>query len=243
MPDAGLLHAGGEAGGVLSERDALDAVAGAGERDAVSVARRWLDQYGTVGVATVIKTSGSFPVPVGGQLVIGPGDRFEGSVSGGCVEAAVITEAAGVLAGQPKVLAYGVSDETAWHVGLPCGGKIEVLVERLTGADDARYLDAVLAARASRSLLVVETNLESGSRVLHGDAGAFETGVAANLSAGECQLDDAPGARRFLNALAPPVRVILVGAGHISRPAWGSRLRLSIRAPRSPLRSASRACR
>lgn len=217
MPDAGLLHAGGEAGGVLSERDALDAVAGAGERDAVSVARRWLDQYGTVGVATVIKTSGSFPVPVGGQLVIGPGDRFEGSVSGGCVEAAVITEAAGVLAGQPKVLAYGVSDETAWHVGLPCGGKIEVLVERLTGADDARYLDAVLAARASRSLLVVETNLESGSRVLHGDAAAFETGVAANLSAGECQLDDAPGARRFLNALAPPVRVILVGAGHIAQ--------------------------
>ncbi len=200
----------GEAGEVVNNRNAA-------ERDAIAVARRWLDQYGAVAIATVIKTSGSFPVPVGGQLVIGPEERFEGSVSGGCVEAAVITEAATVVAGQPKVLAYGVSDETAWHVGLPCGGKIEVLVERLSGTDDARYLDAVLAARASRSLLVVETDLESGRRVLHGDASKFDADGAAKLASGECLLDEAPGARRFLNALAPQVRVILVGAGHIAQ--------------------------
>jgi xanthine dehydrogenase accessory factor len=215
MPDAGLLDSGllvaeGEAGEVVNNRNAA-------ERDVIAVARRWLDQYGAVAIATVIKTSGSFPVPVGGQLVIGPEERFEGSVSGGCVEAAVITEAATVVAGQPKVLAYGVSDETAWHVGLPCGGKIEVLVERLSGTDDARYLDAVLAARASRSLLVVETDLESGRRVLHSDASKFDADGAAKLASGECLLDEAPGARRFLNALAPQVRVILVGAGHIAQ--------------------------
>ena len=65
------------------------------------------------------------------------------------VEAAVITAAAEVMAtGSPKVLEYGVGDETAWRVGLPCGGRIEIFVERLTGAADAAYLDAVIAARA-----------------------------------------------------------------------------------------------
>ena len=66
-------------------------------RDVAATARRWLDEFGTIALATVIKTWGSSPVPVGGQLVIGPEERFEGSVSGGCVEAAVITAAAEVM--------------------------------------------------------------------------------------------------------------------------------------------------
>lgn len=207
MPDSGALT-----GDARTEDTGADAQG----RDAVAVARRWLDQHGTIALATVIKTSGSFPVPVGGQLVIGPEERFEGSVSGGCVEAAVITEAAAVMqSGRPKVLAYGVSDEAAWHVGLPCGGKIEVFVERLSGADDAAYLDAVLAARAARALLVVETDLDSGVRTLHRDAQAFGADDAALLDSGTCLYDEER--RCFLHALAPPVRVILVGAGHIAQ--------------------------
>ena len=91
-----------------------------------------LDKDGKIALATVIGTWGSAPVGIGGQLVIGADGRFEGSVSGGCVEGEVITEAEDIMAsGKPKTLEFGVADETAWKVGLSCGGKIRVFVERV----------------------------------------------------------------------------------------------------------------
>jgi xanthine dehydrogenase accessory factor len=186
-------------------------------RDVAAIARRWLDRFGTIALATVIRTWGSSPVPVGGQLVVGPEERFEGSVSGGCVEAAVITEAAEVMqTGRPKVLAYGIGDETAWRVGLPCGGRIEIFVERLS-AEDASYLDAVIAARVTRSLLVVETDLASGRRVYGGDLAAHDAETAGRLSRGDCVLAEGPDGRLFLQALVAPVHMILVGAGHVAQ--------------------------
>ena len=208
MPEAGFVGADGAP--AVVDADA--------SREVPAVARRWLEDYGTIALATVIKTWGSAPVPVGGQLVVGPYERFEGSVSGGCVEAAVITAAADVMAtGQPKVLGYGVGDETAWRVGLPCGGRIEIFVERLSGAQDAAYLDAVLTAREQRSLLVVDTDLSSGRRVLHHRAEAYVPETAELLANGDCVLHEDVESRRFLHALAPPVRVILVGAGHVAQ--------------------------
>ena len=101
--------------------------------DTWEVARNWLDAHGRVAIATVVSTWGSAPVPAGGQLVVTVDDRFEGSVSGGCVEVDVLVEAADTMAsGVPKLLEFGVSEETAWRAGLPCGGKIKVLVEPLT---------------------------------------------------------------------------------------------------------------
>ncbi len=80
----------------------------------------------------VVATWGSAPRPVGSHLVIDEEGNFHGSVSGGCVEGEVISEAAGVIAdGEPKMLEFGVADETAWRVGLSCGGKIEVYLERV----------------------------------------------------------------------------------------------------------------
>ena len=187
-------------------------------RDPIAVARRWIDEFGTIALATVVKTWGSSPVPVGGQLVVGPDDRFEGSVSGGCVEAAVIMAAGEVMAtGKPKVLEYGVGDETAWRVGLPCGGRIEILVERLSGRSDAEYLDTVLETRAKRSLLIVDVQLEDGRRALHRDASGYDAKTADALLGGESCILETPAGRRFLHALAPPVRVILVGAGHVAQ--------------------------
>ncbi len=85
-----------------------------------------------VAVATVIETWGSAPRPVGWHLVIDKDGNFHGSVSGGCVEGAVIAEAVDVIAsGKPKMLEFGVADETAWQVGLSCGGRISVYVERV----------------------------------------------------------------------------------------------------------------
>src|SRR5580704_7174125 len=87
-----------------------------GEHDPIEVARGWLDDFGQVALATVVSTWGSAPVPVGGQLVVAPGERFEGSVSGGCVEIDVIAEAADVMAtSHTKLLEFGIADEVAWR--------------------------------------------------------------------------------------------------------------------------------
>lgn len=93
----------------------------------------WLRQGRKVAIATVVETWGSAPQPIGSQLVIDGEGNFIGSVSGGCVEGAVVTEAIDIISsGQPKLLQFGVADETAWKVGLACGGKIGVYVEPLT---------------------------------------------------------------------------------------------------------------
>ena len=102
------------------------------ELDIVSTARSWLKRDGEVALATVINTWGSAPVPVGGQMVVAQDGTFQGSCSGGCVEGDVIAEAEDILkSGAPRTLSFGVADETAWQVGLSCGGRIQVFVEPL----------------------------------------------------------------------------------------------------------------
>jgi xanthine/CO dehydrogenase XdhC/CoxF family maturation factor len=102
------------------------------EDDILIAAQDWREQGHGVAIATVVETWGSAPRPVGSHLVIDNDGRFLGSVSGGCVEGAVVTEALDVIvAGAPKILEFGVADETAWRVGLSCGGRIKVYVERL----------------------------------------------------------------------------------------------------------------
>ena len=104
----------------------------AGEDDILKAAEDWRRQGRGVALATVVETWGSAPRPVGANLVIDQDGNFLGSVSGGCVEGAVVTEALDVIAsGQPKMLEFGVADETAWNVGLSCGGTIRVFVEKV----------------------------------------------------------------------------------------------------------------
>jgi xanthine/CO dehydrogenase XdhC/CoxF family maturation factor len=100
--------------------------------DPLIIAENWMKDGKDVAVATVVETWGSAPRPVGSHLVIDAEGNFEGSVSGGCVEGAVIAEAVDIIeSGKPKMLEFGVADETAWRVGLSCGGRIKVYVERL----------------------------------------------------------------------------------------------------------------
>ena len=90
----------------------------------------WLADGRKVALATVVETWGSAPQPVGSQLVVDGLGNFMGAVSGGCVEASVIAEALSVLDhGTPKMLEFGVADETAWQAGLACGGRIKIYVE------------------------------------------------------------------------------------------------------------------
>ncbi len=105
---------------------------GVADNDVLSAAERWRREGRSVAIATVVETWGSAPRPVGSHLIIDDRDNFLGSVSGGCVEGAVISEASEVIRnGKPKLLEFGVADETAWKVGLSCGGTIRVYVEKV----------------------------------------------------------------------------------------------------------------
>ncbi|MFG1297599.1 XdhC family protein [Xanthobacter variabilis] len=100
------------------------------EDDVLEAAELWRRAGRGVALATVLETWGSAPRPVGSHLVIDDAGHFLGSVSGGCVEGAVVTEAQEVIAsGIPRRLEFGVADEAAWTVGLSCGGRIAVYVE------------------------------------------------------------------------------------------------------------------
>jgi xanthine dehydrogenase accessory factor len=93
---------------------------------------RWQEAGEQIVVATVVANRRSAPRPVGSSLAVTPTGKLCGSVSGGCVEGDVVEQAREVFAtGEPKLLSYGISDEQAWSVGLPCGGEIDVFVERL----------------------------------------------------------------------------------------------------------------
>ncbi len=101
--------------------------------EVLEITSKWLQQGRKLALATVVETWGSAPQPVGSQLVIDADGNFEGAVSGGCVEGEVITEAQDIIArGGHKLLEFGVADQTAWRVGLACGGRISIYVEALT---------------------------------------------------------------------------------------------------------------
>ena len=101
-------------------------------RDLIATMDAWRKRGDRVVLATVVKTGGSTPRPIGAKMIVNSRGEFAGSVSGGCVEGAVIEEALRVMkTGTPQLVQYGIADETAWDVGLSCGGMIEVFVEKI----------------------------------------------------------------------------------------------------------------
>lgn len=168
-------------------------------------------------LATVVETWGSAPRQAGSQLAISGAGEILGSVSGGCVEGAVVTEALEALQdGTPRLLTFGVSDETAFAVGLACGGTIRVLVEpvddRPTALSPGLLADLV-AARAARRAVALEVRPGGWSRRLlsPGMDAAAEARFRADRSGME---EDG----RFLAIHNPPLRMIVVGAVHIAQP-------------------------
>jgi len=144
-----------------------------------------------VALATVVATRRSAPRPVGSKLIVSKTGDLHGSVSGGCVEGDVAVQAAEVIEdGEPRLLTYGISDDQAWSVGLPCGGEIDVFVERFEGELPDPALPAV-------ALTVLE-----GAKA--GERRVVEPGPSRVL-----ELD---GERVFAEVLGPPPRVVVVGA-------------------------------
>jgi xanthine dehydrogenase accessory factor len=152
-------------------------------------------------------------------MVMAPDGRFEGSVSGGCVEGEIIAEAEAILSdGQPKTLTFGVADDTAWRVGLPCGGEIKVFVERLDAGDGLQLIERAIDARSNRRGILVRTRLDTGQREFfeRGD-GRGDALVLQHLEAGESELLETPDGEIFLHALVPAARVLVIGATHIGQ--------------------------
>lgn len=152
-------------------------------------------------------------------MVVAADGSFEGSVSGGCVEGEIITEAEDLLAdGKPRTLTYGVADETAWQVGLPCGGQIKVFLERLEGKAGKDYIARAIEARSRRSGLVVRTKLDDGSRSIYARADSRDDAeVTRRFESGESSLIATPEGDVFLHALVPPARILIIGATHIGQ--------------------------
>lgn len=181
-------------------------------------ALRWLQSGRKVALATVVETWGSAPRPAGSQLAISDEASMVGSVSGGCVEGAVVAEALEALEdGRPRILEYGVSQEEAFAVGLACGGTIRVMVEPVgvgQGPSEALLAD-LAAARAARRPVVYAVNPETWERhlVSAGTPGDLHEAVEAAL------VSDRSGfsGNWFLGVHNPPLRLAVVGAVHIAQ--------------------------
>ena len=176
-----------------------------------------------VALATVTSTWGSALRPAGSQLAVNGKGEFVGSVSGGCVESAVIHEAlAAIVDGVPRRLRYGVSSEQAWEVGLPCGGNIEVHVARV--GEGGGPLPALLADMDAKRPVVLATNLATGeATLLHPDEPAQDADPALLGQAREALARDrsacveTPGGETFLRVHQSPVRLLVVGAVHVAQ--------------------------
>lgn len=166
-------------------------------------------------LATVIETWGSAPRRVGSQLAISGRGEIAGSVSGGCVEGAVIVEALEALEdGDARELEFGVSDQDAFAVGLACGGTIRILVEPVGGALPVDLLERLCNARQNRTPTAYVANLDSGERRLVKAANA-DANLADRFRADRSGFD--ADSRVFVGVHNPPLRLIVVGAVHIAQ--------------------------
>jgi len=176
-----------------------------------------------VALATVVSTWGSAPRPAGSHLVVNEKGEFVGSVSGGCIEGAVVREAlASIQDGKPRLLEYGVTHDRAWEVGLACGGTIQVFVDRAGLTRDT--LEALRADLAAKRPVVLAIDLGSGAaRLIHpaGDGGGVDPALLAAARAAaeddQSRQVQGPGGPVFLRVYNQPVRLVIVGAVHIAQ--------------------------
>ncbi|MGH9463639.1 MAG: XdhC family protein [Vicinamibacteria bacterium] len=196
--------------------------------DVLQDIERWRQEGRPIALATVVQTWGSAPRSVGAKMAMTADPQMAGSVSGGCVEAAVVEAGMEVLeTGKPRLLHFGVSDETAWRVGLACGGKIEVFVKTLESEsyraikkrlDEGRSIASVTVIEgpgAGRELVVEEGGAVVGrlpagleEEVISVARGALAAGLSRRSRTQETEL--------FIDVIAPPPTLIVVGGVHIA---------------------------
>jgi len=193
------------------------------DEDPLLAAASWISGHQTVAMATVTRTWGSAPRPAGSQMAVRDDGAFVGSVSGGCIEGAVIGEAqASLQDGRPRNLKFGVTNEEAWAVGLACGGTIEVNVTPIAKAAERATIAALNNARDEKRAVVLATELQTGRTQLIStdDAGSGALAEAAKNAArhDESVSVEAEGSTWFLTVFNPPLDLAIIGAVHIAQP-------------------------
>ncbi len=184
-------------------------------------ALEWAEQNRGAALATVVQTWGSAPRPVGSQLAISGDGQIMGSVSGGCVEGAVVVEAQEAIEdGRPRILEFGVSDDQAFAVGLACGGTIRVMVEPLgVGNGPApEIIRALVDRRRQRRPAALLTNTQTWERRLSdGTDDPLGGEIRARMAADRSGFAPAPDDGWFIAIHNPPLRMVVVGAVHIAQ--------------------------
>lgn len=190
-------------------------------RDIVTDVDRWREEGKDVALATVVQTWGSGPRGPGAKMAMTRDARIAGSVSGGCVESSVVEEARAVLeTGEPKLLRFGVSDETAWDVGLSCGGSIAIYVEPLTDAvyqplrrafEDERAIVKATVVKGSEpgKTLIVDDDTSDGGPIVEAARRALASGRSEQVTVG----DDT---EVFVDVELPPPVLVMVGGVHVA---------------------------
>jgi xanthine dehydrogenase accessory factor len=205
-------------------------------KDVLDSLKTWTERDEEIAVATVISTWGSAPRPVGSKLITTRSGGIAGSVSAGCVEGAVIEAGKDVMSsGKPQLLHFGVADDTAWEVGLACGGEIEVFVEPFAALEDVyegvkRHLDAgdpmavvsVLDGppdARNHKLIVLEGGATEGTLELGAHKDEVVTAALRHLADEKGGLiEPEAGLTLFVEVYPPDPRLIIVGAVHIAEP-------------------------
>jgi len=190
-------------------------------RDVAKDVERWKAEGEDVALATVVRTWGSGPRGPGAKMALTNDARIAGSVSGGCVEAAVVEEGRDVLeTGTPKLLRFGIADETAWSVGLTCGGSIEIFVEKLDDSFFRASLEALETRRAlARATVIRGADVGRTVLVRDGESAEGEIGAAAEraLERGQSEvITAADGSEVFIDVELPPPSLVMVGGVHIA---------------------------
>lgn len=197
-------------------------------QEVISDINRWQAENLPIALATVVQTWGSAPRKEGAKMAVTPDGRMAGSVSGGCVEGAVFEEAVAALEhGKPKLLHFGVADETAWDVGLACGGTIEIFVEALDANAYALMHELITQDKAGASITIIhgpegtvgqKLTVARGGRTL-GTLGpeldALALAAEKKLQSPQrVQLTDA--VEVFVDTVRPSPTLIMVGGVHIA---------------------------
>ena len=197
-------------------------------RDVLFDIERWQAESAAIALATVVETWGSAPRAAGGKMALTADGRIAGSVSGGCVENAVIEASAEVLGtGKARLLHFGVSNEEAWSVGLACGGAIDVFVEPLSTPLFVPLRDALRAQRpAATATLIRGPEAKVGAKLAVFSDGTTAGAIdEAALAAARAALSGGPAGRItlgdseiFVDVLLPSPRLIIIGGVHIAIP-------------------------
>ncbi len=198
-------------------------------RDIISTIDDWMQRYPVVALSTVISTWGSTPRPVGSHMAVNPSGEFVGSVSGGCVEGAVVEASLDVIrTGRPQMLEFGVADELAWNVGLACGGQIKVWVLPLT--QEPVFINirqGLIEGRTTVLVLPLEGSL-AGQMAVVRDGQVVATDEALGpiaisaagrvVEAREPAAFEVAGVHVFAQPYFPPPRLVVIGAVHTAVP-------------------------